>query len=1355
MANQNKPRSFTPRDGGRLISRADWAQPGFANYVVKRDFRRDLDQEIRREGNDYFHPNLDAEVGDQPWPQRQTYSVSGFTNGGFETDNNRDSIPDGWTVTVGADIYFSLESTAAQVATGAYSAKFVSTAAAAAGHLLSTSFLTATPGRTWNLSWKHKVSVANFKILVEVLWYDSTQTLLNTVTAHSSLSGNPTAAYETQLATLTVPSTAAYGKVKLHGKDGTSSVTGTIRFDDVALDELENFGDAILLLHQAKRPNGQMAVIAGTEQRLYRYRSVGDGLYVDQQGGGPYVIEGYVLTDYMLDDTGTDYVEPGYFSEGGAQWENIGSGFAAHGSRWEAININGYAIFNNAVDLPQTFRVEDSEVKPNYEMREAGVVSVGTIAEFNGIMMCGDIAILKEAFIESQFAHESGLTQRIRQHGSMISYPHTIKKSVTGGNLRYDGSNDTVTVPFSASLNVSATFTIEAWVKFDSWSGAGGSSDMIAYRTATVPFHEVKFGLRRTIAGGPINLFFNRDTSVFGTDVLSSQSLSSGTWNHIAITTASGGSTLYVNGLESGSFPTHSSAATSLNGWALGMGGYGGPAFEVAEMRIWSVARTPTQIADNLTADVTGQTGLQGYWKFDDASGLTAVDSSGNGNSGTLVNGPAWVAGTSPVDSRLTMTSFSAITNGLTRSGATATFTTTESHKLVTGDLALISGASGSEYNGLFTVTVTGPTSFTYAVGGAPATPDAGTPIVQRALFGASAFNYSAMVGMELFGLNGFKATISGVVNAATIKVSKSVGNWTGDHLFRVRNNAIATLTGTVAKNGTITVTGTSTLFTSELYPGASILIPGGTQGDEVRVVAAIANNTSLTVTVAFGATATAQVLTRMSDFLLLSETDYFTAAMEGRYIFFTDGTYRQIRRYVNQRWVETGYPSAVASQAFLIENVTAYDPVENADNYDRVQYRCLWGTVDEPLRWASATPGSIELGSRKLELQYQARSYEVGDEIVVVGAGINGGNLAATIALVHPNHTSLLLDTPARTTAVKQPVSRADSIGSMSGFDDLQSDGSTIIKMAGLRGTLIIYHDNAIFFGAYTGNAAAPFIFTRRVEKCAKTPFYRDTLVSVNGEFHLYAGKNSFYRFDLVSQIPREFEPLEMCSDRFFGQVTLENTKRIHAFDNVLTKEVFFGYPSATDDKGICFDYQFGTVSTTGEQYTAGLSIKKPQSGLALGAIEDWCVLGGPSGVVMRYGKSDVPDEAFGGMAMFNRLGSGYTSTLKSGLYGDRFHETRMTEWMAELSTHDYPTVTSYTFNLYGYRNSANLARLIGTVELPDPATENLVPMLFNEHFFQDEIVVTGANNPLRLAARTVAFGKVASRGKAKAGLT
>lgn len=42
-------------------------------------------------------------------------------------------------------------------------------------------------------------------------------------------------------------------------------------------------------------------------------------------------------------------------------------------------------------------------------------------------------------------------------------------------------------------------------------------------------------------------------------------------------------------------------------------------------------------------ADVTD--GLVGWWKLDEGSGTTANDSSGQGNTGTLTNGPTWTSG--------------------------------------------------------------------------------------------------------------------------------------------------------------------------------------------------------------------------------------------------------------------------------------------------------------------------------------------------------------------------------------------------------------------------------------------------------------------------------------------------------------------------------------------------------------------------------------------------------------------------------------------------------------------------------------------------------------------------------------
>lgn len=63
----------------------------------------------------------------------------------------------------------------------------------------------------------------------------------------------------------------------------------------------------------------------------------------------------------------------------------------------------------------------------------------------------------------------------------------------------------------------------------------------------------------------------------------------------------------------------------------------------------------------------------------------------------------------------------------LTSSGTTATFTASEPHLLETGQSVVIAGASQAAYNGTFTITVTGATTFTYTLASSAASPATGT----------------------------------------------------------------------------------------------------------------------------------------------------------------------------------------------------------------------------------------------------------------------------------------------------------------------------------------------------------------------------------------------------------------------------------------------------------------------------------------------------------------------------------------------------------------------------------------------------------------------------------------------------
>lgn len=68
-----------------------------------------------------------------------------------------------------------------------------------------------------------------------------------------------------------------------------------------------------------------------------------------------------------------------------------------------------------------------------------------------------------------------------------------------------------------------------------------------------------------------------------------------------------------------------------------------------------------------------------------------------------------------------------AAVSSITRSGGTATVTTGAAHGFATGQKVVISGATQTDYNGAYTITVTSPTAFTYTVANSPATPATGT----------------------------------------------------------------------------------------------------------------------------------------------------------------------------------------------------------------------------------------------------------------------------------------------------------------------------------------------------------------------------------------------------------------------------------------------------------------------------------------------------------------------------------------------------------------------------------------------------------------------------------------------------
>ena len=221
------------------------------------------------------------------------------------------------------------------------------------------------------------------------------------------------------------------------------------------------------------------------------------------------------------------------------------------------------------------------------------------------------------------------------------AFSNTVNVSITaaplapGYGLDFDGSNDYISIPNSATYNyvTGNAFTLEAWVKIN--AAASSINTIIGKKipgggTSGYAFYVNSWGTSDR------KLVFEATTGTF----LSTGTIPNDTWTHVAVSVSSAGvATLYINGVADGTgnvtIPTNSN---TVNVGAFGNNGYfyfnGG----LDEVRIWNVAKTASEINTYKSSDVKGFANLQLYYKLNEGTGSTSGDSSSNANNGTLSN---------------------------------------------------------------------------------------------------------------------------------------------------------------------------------------------------------------------------------------------------------------------------------------------------------------------------------------------------------------------------------------------------------------------------------------------------------------------------------------------------------------------------------------------------------------------------------------------------------------------------------------------------------------------------------------------------------------------------------------------
>ena len=208
-------------------------------------------------------------------------------------------------------------------------------------------------------------------------------------------------------------------------------------------------------------------------------------------------------------------------------------------------------------------------------------------------------------------------------------------------SLNFDGLSDYVEVTDESAIIANVNqMTLSGWVyprntnagwpDFDGFFGFRNESDADFY-LLQLNNYKVEGRLR---SGGGV---FTIETA--------ENSISPDTWHHLALTYDGMDLILYINGIEAGT--TGASGQISNMSVPLKIGSLGFQTWDfdldgqVDEVSLWDLALTEQEIQDYMYADLTGEEGLLGYWNFNEGSGTTANDASGNENHGSIY-GATW-----------------------------------------------------------------------------------------------------------------------------------------------------------------------------------------------------------------------------------------------------------------------------------------------------------------------------------------------------------------------------------------------------------------------------------------------------------------------------------------------------------------------------------------------------------------------------------------------------------------------------------------------------------------------------------------------------------------------------------------
>jgi hypothetical protein len=213
-----------------------------------------------------------------------------------------------------------------------------------------------------------------------------------------------------------------------------------------------------------------------------------------------------------------------------------------------------------------------------------------------------------------------------------------------------DGGGSAITVSSTPELKTFSAITLEVWIKP---SGGGEWALVMGKQLNPVdanPWYSYRICKANYPGGWPDIVSFNIAPAAGGgeTGIGSATAVQSNVWTHIAGVYDGATMKIYINGKLDGTTSYTGDLAPSDYPLYIGHApwtNYNNFNGQMDEVRIWNVARTQEQIQNNMHKSISAQTGLVGYWPFNETPpASTTLDASSYNQTGTLAGAASVVA---------------------------------------------------------------------------------------------------------------------------------------------------------------------------------------------------------------------------------------------------------------------------------------------------------------------------------------------------------------------------------------------------------------------------------------------------------------------------------------------------------------------------------------------------------------------------------------------------------------------------------------------------------------------------------------------------------------------------------------